>query len=146
MIWPFKRKNAVPTRPRLNEDWRVGDLAVALTDFAGHGGPARGSTARVIGVVTALAASDMTTPTWGLKLEGYVPNARPATCFDAFDFRKALPDEEPAEAAFVEQMRACKPQLATTDKSRAPIVASAGGAAPPFGPASQHSSDTKGEG
>src|SRR5215510_11259916 len=95
----FRRDAPSPpeTWPPINEDWRVGDLAVCIIGggwILHHTAdiPRMGKTYRVANVHAGRLYSD-NSPAWALALNGLFPGVG-MTGYDARCFRKAIPDRE----------------------------------------------------
>lgn len=108
-----RRARPAPERPPINEDWRVGDLAVCVEDNWSPGvvGPRAGEISRVVDVYPGLCARTGM-PGWGLRFAGYHEG------FGAICFRKVQPDAEPAEASFAEFLTRMLPKRAPATPAR----------------------------
>lgn len=113
-MWPFTRKPKPIDPGRINEDWRVGDLAECLndkgwsdsdTDEPDQTGPELGDVHKVIGISDRIAKCGG----WYLDLKGF-----PGEWFVATSFRKVPLLNTAATAEFTAQIKAIRPKKVRT--------------------------------
>lgn len=112
-MWPFRKKPEPPQEPEkpgpLNEDWKVGDLAVAISPASDWSCPpntdipTQGTTYRVkhLRVNTGWKTNSLY---WMLWLDGMNGNG-----YSAYAFRKVRQDEEECTTEFAETIKNLKP-------------------------------------
>lgn len=114
-MWPFKRQSPEQKRPPINEDWRVGDLAVCIADGTWYGyfpgtGPKMNDICRVRNVTAGNALCDGT-PGWYLQFNEY-PGVH---AFNAQSFRKPEADDRGATEEFTVQIKRMRPAVVPGD-------------------------------
>lgn len=117
-MWLFRKKTppappsaqAIGKLPRMNEDWRPGDLAVCLGDdwkvppgeeHLGH--PRKGDVLMVARVEPSVSYPDRRR-VWALTLRGYSTRK-----YDAASFRKVVPDVSSEQTELSERIKRCRP-------------------------------------
>ena len=117
-MWPFRKKTppapppaqAIGKLPRMNEDWRPGDLAVCIADdwrvppgeeCLGH--PRKDDVLMVTRVAPSQSYPRLRR-VWGLTFRGYSTRKYDATCF-----RKVVPDVSSDETELSERIKRCRP-------------------------------------